>query len=75
MEVGGEGAGMAFGLKVITYEEDRLDYFKQQLAHQERRLDFAIKHNRSCWDCAEIGREVGFYQDIVEMLEQQMKEG
>lgn len=61
---------MAFGLKVITYEEDRLDYFKKQLAHQERRLDYAIKHNRSCWDCADIGTEVNFYQDVVKMFEQ-----
>ena len=57
-------------LKVISYEEDRLDYFKKQLVHQERRLDYAIKHNRSCWDCADIGAEVSFYQDVVKMFEQ-----
>ena len=62
-------------MKIITYEEARLNYFKQQLEHQKRRLDYAIAHNKSCWDCADIGDEVSYYQDITEMLEQQMKEG
>lgn len=56
-------------LKVITYEEARLEYFRKELAHQNRRLDYALKHG-SCWDCADRGEEVSFCQDIVKMLEE-----
>lgn len=57
-----------FELYTTTYEEDRLRYFREQLKHQERRLEYAIKH-LSTWDCADRGAEVSFYQDVVNWLE------
>lgn len=56
-------------LVLVTYEQSRLEYFRKQLAHQERRLDWAVKNNPSPWECADRGEEVSFYQDVVKMLE------
>ena len=58
-------------LELISYEESRLAFFEQQLAGANGKLDWAIKHNKSHWDCAEKGEIVSFYQDIVEMLREQ----
>ena len=58
-------------LELISYEESRLAFFEQQLAGANGKLDWAIKHNKSPWDCAEKGEIVSFYQDIVEMLREQ----
>lgn len=57
-------------IKIITYEQSRLAFFKAQLAKAERRLNWAVKNNRDCETCAERGETVSFYQDIVKMLEE-----
>lgn len=57
-------------IKIITYEQSRLAFFKTQLAKEERRLNWAIKNGRDCETCAERGETVSFYEDIVKMLEE-----
>ena len=61
--------------RISLYEESRLAFFEQQLAGANRKLDWAIEHNKSHWDCAEKGEIVSFYQDIVEMLREQAERG
>lgn len=56
-------------IKIITYEQSRLAFFKAQLAKAERRLNWAVKRGLDCETCAERGEIVSFYQDIVKMLE------
>lgn len=58
-------------IKIITYEQSRLAYFKAQLAKAERRLNWAVKKGRDCETCAERGEAVSFYEDIVKMLEEE----
>ena len=57
------------GLKRVTYAEDRLEFFRAQLAHAERVLDWGITHGRTPENNAEKGRIVSYYEDIVKMLE------
>lgn len=56
-------------IKIITYEQSRMAFFKAQLAKAERRLAWAVKNSRDCETCAERGEAVSFYEDIVKMLE------
>lgn len=56
-------------LKIITYEQSRLAFFKAQLAKAERQLNWAVKRGLDCETCAERGETVSFYEDIVKMLE------
>lgn len=56
-------------IKIITYEQSRLAFFKAQLAKAERRLNWAVKNGLDCETCAERGETVSFYEDIVKMLE------
>ena len=58
------------GLKAVTYAEDRLEYFKGQLAHAERVLNWWIAHSKNPENHAEKGRAVSYYQDIVKMLKE-----
>ena len=58
------------GLKAVTYAEDRLEFFRGQLAHAERVLDWGITHGRTPENNAEKGRIVSYYEDIVKMLEE-----
>lgn len=56
-------------LIVKTYEESRLEFFKEQLAAAHRRLDWSVKHNPDCYDNAEKGEVVSFYEWAVKMAE------
>lgn len=49
----------------ISYELSRLDFFKEQLAAANRRLDWSLKHNPNCYDNAEKGEVVSFYEWAV----------
>lgn len=60
-------------LKEVSYEESRLEFFREELAHVKRKLEWAVAHNPNWEDCAEKGEIVSFYQDIVKMLEEGMK--
>lgn len=56
-------------MKIITYEQARLEFLKTELLIAEQRLEWAVKNNRDCETCAERGETVSFYEDIVKMLE------
>lgn len=61
------------GLKAVTYAEDRLEYFKGQLAIARRVLAWWANNS---WDrhiLAEKGEIVSYYEDIVKMLEEKMQ--
>lgn len=55
-------------LIAITYEQARLSYFKEQLAYANRRLGWAIKHNRPHYELEDRGREASYCADNVDML-------
>ncbi len=59
---------------VVTYPEVRLNFFKEQLAAAQRRLDWSIKHRSDWYDHAEKGEVVSFYEWAVQMAEQHMNE-
>lgn len=62
-------------IKVITYEEDRLNYFTSLMEWVQKRYDRFFKKFRNAHILSEearaledVGRELQFYQDVVEML-------
>ena len=60
-------------LKAVTYAEDRLEYFKGQLAIARRILAWWANNN---WDrniLEEKWEIVSYYEDIVKMLEEKMQ--
>lgn len=68
-------------LKVITYEESRLRYFKSQRDRQVSRYE-RIKNSRAFKELppfeqnlmlSEIGERISFCNDVVEMLEDKAK--
>lgn len=58
----------------VSYEQCRLDFFKEQLASAQRKLDWAVKHNPDCYAIAEKGDAVAFYMWAVEMAEKEVAE-
>ena len=69
-------------LKAYTYEESRLEYFKEQKKHWERCLKYWVgvlatdkypnmDHPQFYVEdkCAECGAKVSYYEDIIQMLE------
>lgn len=58
-------------IKAVTYKESLIAFFEQQLAHANRQLDWAVKHNPDCYVCAEKGEIVSFYQDAITALREQ----
>lgn len=58
------------GPKEVSYAEDRLEFFKEQLAHAERVLDWWAKNIPDPDVCANNKQVVSFYRDIVKMLEE-----
>ena len=57
-------------LKTISYEEARLEFFREQLARAERSLAWWVSHNQNWENCAEKGEIVSYYRDVVEILEE-----
>lgn len=65
-------------LKVITYEESRLEFFKNELKMSRKKLE--LVQRRRTMDRVEkmrmlgdAGSEVSYYEDIVKMLEDNVK--
>lgn len=68
-------------LLVQSYEESRLEYFKEQRAAAERRMQYLVNravkapcylddvHDRA----AEAGAVYSYYNDVIEMLEEKNK--
>lgn len=59
-------------LITITHQQARLDYFREQLAAAERRLNWGIRFCPDPWKNAEKGEEVAFYQWAVEQAEKEV---
>jgi hypothetical protein len=65
-------------IKVITYEESRLDFFKKELKMSRKKLE--LVQRRRTMDRVErmrmlsdAGEEVSYYEDVVKMLEEKAK--
>lgn len=66
-------------LKVITYEESRLEFFKNELKMSRKKLE--LVQRRRTMDRVEkmrmlgdAGAEVSYYEDVVKMLEEKENE-
>lgn len=64
---------MADKLVSVSYEQSRLEFFRDQLAAANRRLDWSMKHNPNWYDQAEKGEVVSFYEWAVEMAEKEVE--
>ena len=60
-------------LKAVSYAEDRLEYFKGQLAIARRILAWWANNNWDRNSLEEKGEIVSYYEDIVKMLEEKMQ--
>lgn len=58
----------------ISYEQCRLDFFKEQFASAKRKLDWAVKHNPDCYAIAEKADIYNFYEWAVKMAEKAVSE-
>lgn len=64
-------------IKILFYEESRLDYFKKQQSIAERKLFFWKSRLDSSHypvhyaeeKCAEYGSIISYYNDVIRMLE------
>lgn len=56
-------------LKVKSYEEARMKYFREQLRLANNRLDYAVRNHYPETVCADRGDAVRFYSDIIKILE------
>lgn len=65
---------MSIKLVAVTYPESRLEFFKEQLAAAQRRLDWSLKHRNDWYDHSEKGEVVSFYEWAVQMAEQHMED-
>ena len=57
----------------ISHKQNRLEFFRDQLAAANRRLDWSMKHNPNWYDQAEKGEVVSFYEWAVEMAEKEVE--
>ena len=55
-----------------SYVQSRLNFFRDQLAAANRRLDWSMKHNPDWYDQAEKGEVVSFYEWAVNMAEKEV---
>lgn len=53
-------------LIAVTHQQARLDYFRDQLAAAERRLDWGLRFRNDPWENAERAEVVAFYQWAVD---------
>ena len=56
----------------VSYAQSRLDFFREQLAAANRRLDWSMRHNPDCYDQAEKGEVVSYYEWAVKMAEKEV---
>lgn len=68
-------------IKTVTYEEDRLCYFSEQRKIVLKRYN-RLKRTKSLMisssdelddQLSDLGRELSFYNDVIEMLEKDIK--
>ena len=59
-------------LITVNYNERRLEFFREQLAAANRRLDWSMKHNPDWYDNSEKGEVVSFYEWAVKMAEKEV---
>ena len=57
-----------------SYVQSRLNFFRDQLAAANRRLDWSMKHNHDWYDQAEKGEVVSFYEWAVNMAEKEVND-
>lgn len=60
-------------LVAVSYEQHRLDYFRQQLAAAKRRLKWAVDHDRNWIELEDDGDIVSFFEWAVQMAEKDCK--
>ena len=46
----------------VSYEQSRLNFFRDQLAAANRRLDWSMKHNPDWYDDSDKGEVVSYYE-------------
>ena len=56
----------------VSYAQSRLNFFREQLAAANRRLDWSMRHNPDWYDQAEKGEVVSYYEWAVKMAEKEM---
>ena len=59
--------------KFVSYAQSRLNFFREQLAAANRRLDWSIRHNPDWYDHSEKGEVVSFYEWAVKMAEKEVE--
>ena len=57
----------------VSYKQNRLEFFREQLAAANRRLGWSMKHNHDWYDQAEKCEVVSFYEWAVEMAEKEVE--
>ena len=57
-----------------SYVQSRLNFFRDQLAAANRRLDWSMKHNPDWYDQAEKSEVVSFYELAVNMAEKEVND-
>lgn len=60
-------------LKQKTYAESRLDFFKEQHKKAERRLKWAIDHDRNWMELEDDGDQVSYFEWAVKMAERELE--
>ena len=58
----------------VSYAQSRLNFFREQLAAANRRLDWSIRHNPDWYDQSEKGEVVSFYEWSVKMAEKTVQD-
>ena len=61
-------------LVFVSYAQSRLNFFREQLAAANRRLDWSIRHNPDWYDQSEKGEVVSFYEWSVKMAEKTVQD-
>ena len=56
----------------VSYAQSRLNFFRDQLAAANRRLDWSMKHNPYCYEKKKKGEVVSFYEWAVRMAEKEV---
>ena len=56
----------------VSYAQSRLNFFREQLAAANRRLDWSMKHNPDWYDHSEKGEVVSYYEWAVRMAEKEV---
>ena len=56
----------------VSHEQSRLNFFRDQLAAANRKLDWSMKHNPDRYDHSEKGEVVSFYEWAVKMAEKEV---